>query len=101
MEHVPVTSTNSGFRVIAKTGRSEAATMILQPGESTGGPDNRHGSDQWMYVVAGQGEAVVEGHDVALDEGDLLMIEAGESHEVRCRGERPFETLNIYAPPAY
>lgn len=101
MERVPVTSPEGGFHIIAKTARSEAATMTLEPGEATGGPENRHASDQWMYVVAGHGKAVVEGREVVLDEGDLLVIEAGERHEVRCAGERPFETLNIYAPPAY
>ncbi|MCK9531630.1 MAG: cupin domain-containing protein [Gammaproteobacteria bacterium] len=101
MERVPVTSPEGGFRIIAKTARSEAATMILHPGETTGGPDNRHAGDQWLYVVAGRGEAVVEGREVSLGEGDLLMIEAGERHEVRCLGDAPLETLNIYAPPTY
>lgn len=101
MERVSVTHTGDGFHVIARTGRSQAATMTLHPGEAAGGPENRHGSDQWMYVVAGHGLALVEGQKVSLAAGDLLMIEAGERHEVRCLGDKPFETLNIYAPPAY
>ena len=37
-----------GFRVLAGSDRSQAATMVLSTGQSTGGPDNRHPeSDQW------------------------------------------------------
>jgi mannose-6-phosphate isomerase-like protein (cupin superfamily) len=91
-----------GFHVIAGTGRSQAATMVLEAGEVTGGPDNFHiESDQWLYVVAGSGEATVNGQNVALATGTLLLIEARESHEIRNTGDRPLETLNIYAPPEY
>ena len=96
------TGTDKGFRVLAKTMRSEAATMVLEPGSATGGPENRHqSSDQWLFVVAGKAAAVVAGREVELQPGDLLMIEAGESHEIRNTGLVPFETLNFYAPPAY
>ena len=50
-----------GFRVLAGTDRSQVATMVLSPGQSTGGPDNRHPqSDQWLFVILGHGKAVVE-----------------------------------------
>jgi mannose-6-phosphate isomerase-like protein (cupin superfamily) len=76
--------------------------MVLEAGEVTGGPDNFHiESDQWLYVVAGSGEATVNGQNVALATGTLLLIEARESHEIRNTGDRPLETLNIYAPPEY
>lgn len=93
---------SEGFHVLAQSGRSQAAIMVLAPGESTGGSDNEHPtSDQWLYVLAGEGEAVVNGERVALLLGSLLLIEAGETHEIRNVGERPLETLNVYAPPAY
>ncbi len=93
---------SSGFRVLAGTRRSQAATMVLAPGTSTGGPDNRHPeSDQWLYVISGRGSAVVEGSEHALDAGSLLLIEAGESHEIKSEGDRPLETFSIYAPKVY
>jgi uncharacterized cupin superfamily protein len=59
-----------GFEVLAGTDRAQAATMTLAPGRSTGGPDNRHPrSDQWLYVVSGEGRAVVEGAESRLREG--------------------------------
>ena len=91
-----------GFRVIARSGRSQAATMVLAAGVSTGGPDNRHpGSDQWLLVLSGSGDATVGGEKVYLESDTLLLIEAGETHEITNTGEEPLRTLNIYAPPAY
>lgn len=90
------------WEVIAGTSRSQAATMVLGPGESTGGPDNKHqGSDQWMYVVSGTAEATVGGETLRLQAGTLLLIEAGETHEIRASDDEDFVTLNIYAPPEY
>jgi mannose-6-phosphate isomerase-like protein (cupin superfamily) len=89
-----------GFRVVLGDGHSQAAQMTLGPGESEGGPDNRHrGADQWHFVVGGEGEAIVEGERVALREGTLVLIQRGESHEIRNTGPGPLRTLNVYAPP--
>jgi mannose-6-phosphate isomerase-like protein (cupin superfamily) len=90
-----------GFRVVLGDDHSQAAQMALAPGESEGGPDNRHrGADQWLYVVAGTGVAVVEDERIELREGTLVLIERGERHEVRNTGETPLKTLNVYVPPA-
>lgn len=90
------------FKVLGKTKRSQAATMVLAPFSSTGGPDNKHEeSDQWLYVISGKGMAVVAGAEVKLAENSLLLIEAGETHEIRNTGEKPLKTLNFYCPPQY
>lgn len=91
-----------GFRVLLGDSHSQAAQMTLAPGDTEGGPDNRHkGADQWLYVVSGSGVAVVEGERVELREGTLVLIERGERHEIRNTGETPLKTLNVYVPPAY
>ena len=102
MKLVPAGRASGFFRVVAGTPRSQAATMVLAPGRSTGGADNVHdASDQWLYVVSGEGEAVVAGRHVALEAGALLLIEAGEPHEIRNTGRAPLVTVNVYAPPVY
>lgn len=90
------------FEVLASTSRSQAAVMVLAPGESTGGPDNKHpDSDQWLYVVSGVGRATINGQIVHLQPGTLLLIEAGEGHEIANASDAPLETINFYAPPEY
>jgi mannose-6-phosphate isomerase-like protein (cupin superfamily) len=91
-----------GFRVALGNRRSQAAEMTLAAGDSEGGPDNRHrGSDQWLYVVSGTGQATVAGKRYQLHAGTLLLIERGETHEIRNTGRQPLRTLNVYVPPAY
>ena len=91
-----------GFRVAFDVRRAQAAEMVLAPGDSEGGPDNRHrGADQWLYVVSGTGAAIVDGRRVPLKAGVLLVIEKGERHEVRNTGRTLLKTLNFYYPPAF
>ena len=91
-----------GFRVALGNRRAQAAEMVLAPGASEGDADNRHrGADQWLYVVAGTGAAVVNGRRFALARGKLLLIERGDRHQIRNTGRGLLRTLNIYVPPAY
>lgn len=102
MERIDTDRATGFFDVVAGTARSQAATMILQPGQSTGGPSNYHQeSDQWLYVTAGTGEATIDGETVGLEPGDLVLIEPGETHEITGTGDAPLVTVNIYAPPEY
>lgn len=81
-------TTDGFFDVLLETESAQAASMTLQPSQSTGGPENRHpDSDQWLYVVAGKGRATIDGTDVALAEGDLVCVEARETHEIATDGD--------------
>ena len=92
---------DDGFRGALGDDRSQAAQMTFGPGETEGGPNNRHrGADQWLFVVSGEGEAVVEGERVELREGTLLLIQRAEAHEIRNTGSEPLGTLNVHVPPA-
>lgn len=91
-----------GFRVALGNRDSQAAEMVLAPGDSEGDSDNRHrGSDQWLYVLSGTGVAIVNGKRSPLRAGTLLLIERRDKHEIRNTGRAPLRTLNIYVPPAY
>ena len=91
-----------GFRVAVGNRRSQVAEMTIAPGDCEGGPDNRHrGSDQWLYVLAGTGSATVNGRRFPLRAGSLVLIERGDTHEIRNTGRTPLKTLNVYVPPAY
>ena len=102
MRRIDTTAASGFFDVVAGTDRSQAATMVLAPGQSTGGPSNAHAaSDQWLYVVSGTGTATVEGESVALEAGTLVLVEAGETHEISNTGSERLKTVSVYAPPTY
>jgi mannose-6-phosphate isomerase-like protein (cupin superfamily) len=91
-----------GFRVITANRRSQAAEMVIPPGEAEGDPSNKHrGADQWLFVVEGTASALVKGRRYRLVAGSLMFIAHGERHEIRNTGRRLLRTLNLYVPPAY
>lgn len=96
-----------GFRVAFNVRQVQAAEMVIPPGGSEGGPDNRHrGADQWLFVVSGRGVARVDDgtgrrRHVTLEPGSLLVIERGERHAIENTGDDLLKTLNVYYPPAF
>jgi mannose-6-phosphate isomerase-like protein (cupin superfamily) len=90
------------FHVALGNARSQAATMVIAPGDSEGDADNHHrAADQWLYVVSGTGEAIVEGKHHPLRAGSLILIEHGEHHEIKNLGRIEMKTVNFYVPPAF
>jgi len=91
-----------GFNVVLGNRKSQAAQMVLEPGDAEGNRENRHdGADQWLFVVSGTGVAHVNERRVSLRAGSLLLIEHGDRHEIRNNGRGKLVTLNFYVPPAY
>ncbi len=91
-----------GFNVVLGNDRSQAAQMVLEPGNAEGNARNRHaGADQWLLVVRGTGTARINRRRVQLNAGVLLLIERGDRHEIRNDGTERLVTLNFYVPPAY
>ena len=91
-----------GFRVSIGNRRAQAAQMVIPPGGHEGGVHNRHrGADQWLLVVSGIGQAIINGKRYPLRAGSLILIERGERHQIRCTGRTDLKTVSIYLPPAY
>ena len=97
------TRKNAGFfEPLAATRSAQAAMMVLQPGQTTGEPQSEHPRcEQWLFVIAGTGKALVNKRRVSLRPQTLLLIEKGEVHQVKNTGRSPLVTINFYAPPAY
>ena len=91
-----------GFRIHKGNRKSQAAEMVIAPGDAEGDPRNRHrGADQWLFVVEGRGSALVKNRRYRLVTGSLIFIEHSERHEIKNTGRALLRTLNFYVPPAY
>src|SRR3954468_9403 len=108
MKHVKTGKKRSKFDLLAHTRETQAAMMTLRPGgTSDDEPSNEHsGSEQWLFVISGSGEAKIgkrrgQLRTVKLETGSLLIIEKGELHQIINTGKRSLRTINFYAPPAY
>jgi oxalate decarboxylase/phosphoglucose isomerase-like protein (cupin superfamily) len=96
------------FKLVGDSIGVQAAIMTLKPGgASSDDLENEHAtSEQWLFVLSGVGAAVVRKvggrkRQVKLAEGDLVLIEKGEFHQIKNTGKRTFRSINFYAPPAY
>lgn len=91
-----------GFHILIEDEHSQAATLMIEPGRSVGGLDNKHGgADQWIYVESGEGEATIGGRAVPMKKATLLLVQRGEPHGFRNTGLEALRILTIYVPPAY
>jgi mannose-6-phosphate isomerase-like protein (cupin superfamily) len=77
----------AGFRLSVANAKSQGTVMVLPVAGKEGGSHNFHrGADQWLYVDDGTGIAVINGHQTKLKAGMMLLIEAGDTHEIRNTG---------------
>ncbi len=96
------------FEPLAATRAAQIAVMNFQPsGTSDDHSSNKHPhSEQWLFVMAGSGEAAIGKsraslRRVKLKQHSLLVIEKGEMHQIVNTGRKLLRTINFYVPPAY
>jgi mannose-6-phosphate isomerase-like protein (cupin superfamily) len=91
---------NEYFRKVLFTGmHSQLVVMALRPGEDIG--EEVHEVDQFIYVVKGEGQAVVAGKVAPFAKGEALCIPAGSIHNVMNTGEAPLKLFTVYSPPQH
>ena len=91
---------NDNYRKILFTGSfSQLVVMSLPEAEEIG--LEKHDVDQFIYVVDGEGTAVLGGSEEELDKGDAVCVPAGTWHNVINRGDEPMKLITVYSPPAH
>lgn len=90
------------FKMLGSSAHLQIALMSLESEQASGEFGTDHpDSDQAVYVLSGRGKALIGERTLALEPGDLVVIQAGEKHQLIGDAEEPFKTLNIYCPIAY
>ena len=91
---------NECFRkVIATAGKSQVVLMSLQPSEEIG--MEVHDGDQIIYVVQGEGLAVVGDEEQDVEKGMLVFVPAGVQHNLTNTDEQALKLFTVYAPPQH
>jgi mannose-6-phosphate isomerase-like protein (cupin superfamily) len=103
MKHIKTTGKREMFKVLLATRSAQAAMMTLRQGQSSSDePENEHPKcEQWLFVISGSGQAIVNKSRIRLAPGSLLLIEKNEAHRIKQTGTKALITLNFYVPPAY
>ena len=91
---------NEFFRRVLFTGtKSQLVVMSLRPGEEIG--FETHDVDQLLYVVKGDGVAVIDGKEHDFDDGAIVCVPAGSRHNIINRDDKPMKLFTVYAPPQH
>ena len=96
-----LTKENTNFRQVLYTGQySQLVIMSLKQGEDIG-EEVHEKVDQLLFIVEGEGEAVIEDEIFGFDEHDVLFVPAGTRHNIKNTGDKELKLYTIYSPPEH
>ena len=91
---------NDSFRKVLFTGaKSQLVLMSLLPGEEIG--MEVHEVDQLLFIVKGEGHAVLDQVERPIEKGMVVCVPAGVHHNVINSDEQPMKLYTVYAPPQH
>lgn len=94
------TKENTDYRrVLFTTKNSQLVVMSLKPKEEIG--IEVHHLDQFIYIEAGSGVAVLGGVESKIREGDAVIIPQGVEHNIINTGQNELKIYTVYAPPEH
>lgn len=89
---------NMNFRRVLYTAQhSQLVIMSLKPGEDIG--LETHQLDQYIQVIEGSGEAILDQLRSAIQPGFAVLVAAGTSHNIVNTGKIALKLTTLYAPP--
>lgn len=95
-----ITKENDDFRRVLITSRhAQLVVMAIPRDESIG--EEVHTVDQILYVIDGEGKAIVDGEPAGIEKGDVVFVPAGVRHDIQNTGDEPLKLFTMYAPPQH
>lgn len=91
---------NDYFRNVIFTGaKSQLVLMALRPGQEIG--TEVHDGDQVIYLIEGDGFAVLDDARKKIEKGSIVFIPAGVRHNIVNTDGEAMKLFTIYAPPQH
>lgn len=93
---------NNNFRqVINTTELTQIVLMSLLPGEDIG-MEHHTGLDQVIVIVAGNGQASIDGDVQEIGPGSVVVVPDGAEHNfINTSEAEPMKLWTVYAPPQH
>ena len=90
---------NENFRQVLYTAKnSQLVLMSLKPTEEIG--EETHHLDQFLYLIQGQGKAVLNGVEQNIEQGFGVVVPAGTKHNIINTSQtNELKLITIYSPP--
>ena len=96
-EHANYTPNKMGKATLFESARLLVGLNAFEPGQEHA--LHKHaGQDKVYHVIEGEGLFLLDGRELAMHEGDLLIAPEGIAHGVRNTGTRRLLVLAILAP---
>lgn len=96
-----LTKENTNFRKVLHTGvQSQLVAMSLSAGQDIG-EEVHQNTDQMIFIVDGEGEAILNGEERKMEEHDVVFVPAGVMHNFSNTGDEDLKLFTIYAPPEH
>jgi mannose-6-phosphate isomerase-like protein (cupin superfamily) len=94
------TNLNTDYRRVLYTAKnSQLVLMCVEAGQEIGA--ETHDLDQFIYVISGNGNVVIDQHLHQISEGFGIIIPAGSKHNVINTGDKELKIYTIYTPPEH
>jgi mannose-6-phosphate isomerase-like protein (cupin superfamily) len=92
---------NEYFREVLFTGpQSQLVVMAIVPGGEIG-LETHDNIDQFIRIEAGQGKAILNGEEHAIEDGTAIVVPAGTAHNIVNTGSEPLKLYSVYTPPEH
>jgi mannose-6-phosphate isomerase-like protein (cupin superfamily) len=94
-----LTEENENFRKVIYTARySQLVVMSIPPKGEIG--EEVHGLDQFLRIERGNGKAILNGVEHALENGSAIVVPAGTKHNIiNSSADKPMKLYSVYSPP--
>ncbi|MDO8583037.1 MAG: cupin domain-containing protein [bacterium] len=96
-----LTKENTNFRKVLYTGpHSQLVAMSIPVGGDIG-EETHPNTDQILFFVDGEGEAILGGESRKVEEHDVVSVPAGTRHNFKNTGDEDLKLFTVYSPPAH
>ena len=94
-----LTKENTNFRKVLHTGEYNQIVAMNIPVGSDIGEEVHPNTDQILFFVDGDGEAILNGETRHVEEHDVVFVPAGATHNFKNVGDKDLKLFTVYAPP--
>jgi mannose-6-phosphate isomerase-like protein (cupin superfamily) len=71
--------------------------MSIPPGGEIGEEVHEH-VEQTLFFLSGNGKAVIEGEEIAIESGSAVVVPPGTKHNFINTGDEDLKVYTVYAP---
>jgi mannose-6-phosphate isomerase-like protein (cupin superfamily) len=90
---------NDAYRRVLFTGaKTQLVLMTIPTGGDIGFETHPH-VEQLLFIVSGQGKAILDGAETVVGPGDVVVVTPGTHHDIVNTGAEPLRIYTVYAPP--